>query len=139
MGPEQPSLLLPTTFLKSSQSHQAALAGQGDYNGDGINDIAIAVTRSDDPPQANESLYIVFGKKRGESWPAELDVAKSYDAIITNLPKNSVVSGLGDVNSDGVDDFGITDPANRTVGLILGRKNWTPQLVFGADFTDPNG
>src|SRR4029078_2409309 len=49
---------------------QSIFATPGDYNGDGIKDIAVAVTRAfrfnnTESPFLNEGVYIIFGRAAG--------------------------------------------------------------------------
>ena len=108
--------------------------GIGDINGDGIDDIAISSPFADVYDATNEytafnrgTVYVVFGQD-GDSFPTEINLADLDGtdgfAITPQLDLTDggyggslyqaggarfghQVAGLGDVNGDGVADFGI--------------------------------
>jgi len=105
-----------------------SLAGAGDVNGDGIDDIIVATPFEDVGVlfQAGQS-YVVYGRTGG--FPAVLELSAldgtngfTLDGFLDDFSGWSV-SGAGDVNGDGVDD------------LIIGAA-WAPlagrsYVVFG--------
>ncbi|MCI0574814.1 MAG: integrin alpha [Chloroflexi bacterium] len=93
-----------------------SVSGAGDVNGDGYDDLLIGAYRADGPAGsrslAGES-YLVFG---GASLPASIDLAALGSAGVTLFGANNddfsgrSVSGAGNVNGDGYDDFLIRAP-----------------------------
>ena len=102
-----------------------------------MDDIAIAVTKTDDAVFAESGIYILFG--RTGAWPQFVDIIGTYNVVITGLGKSASVANAGDVNGDRIDDLLIGDPVAQTAGLFLGRANWTTTQLFNADFTDGTG
>ncbi|MEM9056878.1 MAG: integrin alpha, partial [Pseudomonadota bacterium] len=101
------------------------VAGDGDINGDGLDDIVIGAPYADrgDASRAGEA-YIVFGRRQGPVGPGPFD---GEETLANLLPENGgdgsrgvVLSGtfanektgrrvsiIGDVNADGFDDIAI--------------------------------
>jgi Ca2+-binding RTX toxin-like protein len=95
----------------------AAVAGIGDVNGDGLQDILVGAPRSD-------SAYVVFGKADG----AEVDLAnvaagiggfKIVGEVAGDLDSLSVAGGA-DLNRDGIADFVIGASGNEEGGANSG-------------------
>jgi hypothetical protein len=63
-----------------SRSRRAFFAAPGDYNGDHLDDIAIAITDTAGGSYQEEGIYLIFGKSG--PWTGELDVVKDADAAI---------------------------------------------------------
>lgn len=143
---------------------QTIFANPADYNGDGISDIAVAVTLTsryfpNEAPFLKEGVYIIFGRAGGFS--GTIDVVRDADVTLRGFAPagNSSadtddrlsIAGV-DVNNDGFDDLLVGNRA-LTVGgqvdagatyLFLGRSkaNWnavTNRVVFNADFNDTSG
>ncbi|MFB2921026.1 VWD domain-containing protein [Aerosakkonema funiforme] len=90
----------------------------GDINGDTIDDLIISLSSSNS--NAGKT-YILFGNKQG--FAPRFDVSqfngRNGFALVNNIDGNliSSVSGLGDLNGDGIDDLAIsTSQANLNAG-----------------------
>ncbi|MDB5319040.1 MAG: cya 2, partial [Phycisphaerales bacterium] len=135
---------------------QTIFANPADYNGDGISDIAVAVTTTgryfgNEAPFWNEGVYIIFGRATGFS--GVIDVVRDADVTIRGFAPTPNANGDwrlsiagADVNNDGFDDLLV---GNRAFGastqgaayVFLGRSKaaWTAssnKVVFSADFND---
>lgn len=87
-----------------------AVAGAGDINGDGWADILIGAYLADpNGRSASGATYVVYGRA---SFGATLELSSlngtngfEIDGELANDQSGRAVSGAGDVNGDGVDDF----------------------------------
>lgn len=104
----------------------SAVRGAGDVNHDGLADIVIGAI-----PTSIGQSYIVFGSKGPRA--VEINVANlngkngfTINGINSGDYMGSSVSGVGDFNGDGIDDFLIgADGANNNIGqsyVIFGER-----------------
>ncbi len=103
-----------------------AVSGAGDVNGDGIDDVVIGASGAN---KAAGQSYVVFGNKG--SWPTNFTLlslnGKNGFAINGFSLDHSgySVSGTGDINGDGIDDFLIgasSNPDGGRVYVIFGQR-----------------
>lgn len=135
-------------FLGNSEYDLAAyVCGQGDYNGDGYNDILVGAHGFDFPDTdgtiANAgAVYFIPGSTTSWSDSHSLgDIASSYfHGEAENDMAGYSCSGLGDVNGDGIDDFIIASPGHQdeTYGkgayyLFYGKKEFFSDSVNLSD------
>ncbi len=146
----------------------ASVAGAGDVNGDGYDDVLIGAVQFSQPEIAEGAAYLFLGSASGlessPSWTVQSNLVSAqlgYD-----------VAGIGDLNHDGYADFAIsaptadlpplsvTDPIRTDAGMVwvfLGSTsgpapstpNWTaqalqPNTLFGSSIdsagdVDSNG
>lgn len=87
------------TGIDGSDAAGYSVAGAGDVNGDGVNDIVIGANAR----SSNGSAYLVLGPISGTmsltAADASIDGLNSYDAL------GNAVGGAGDTDDDGLDDF----------------------------------
>jgi len=107
-----------------------SVAGAGDVNGDGYDDILIGAWLNDEGGVTAGQTYLIFGRSTG--WSRDTDLSKANASFwgenTYDYSGNSVV-GAGDVNGDGYDDILIgaygDDDGGSHAGqtyLILGKK-----------------
>ena len=118
------------SILRDDLSEQlgSSVSSAGDFNNDGIGDIAIVAPNADRGRNSNSAEgYLIFGKEdlasSGNLKLSQLEpnsslilqnYSKSIDSYIPNFREdrssNNVVSNLGDINGDGIDDLIIGVP-----------------------------
>lgn len=135
----------------------AAVAGAGDVNGDGVDDIIMGA-----PGDRGSSTllivapgagYVVFGKPGGvgaEVRLADLDGTNGFafkpDAPTLANAMGKGVAGVGDLNGDGIDDVAFGEPGAMIDGIragavhvVYGRTGGFPALLTPGDLTGDTG
>ena len=100
-----------------------AVAGAGDVNGDGFDDLLVGAYGDDEAGNNAGAAYLVLGSAGGLG----LDASLAHPSVIKFLGENATdnagegVAGAGDVNGDGYDDLLIGAPAsdNNTGAVYL--------------------
>lgn len=128
----------------------ASLAGLGDINGDGRDDLAIGAPEADRAGAANGgAVYLLFGRT---NWPALVDLAQlngtNGASLLSEAGFNKfgkAVAALSDFNGDNRRDVLVGAPSISTNGfpigrayVVLGRTNWPAQLVV-TNLAAPHG
>jgi Ca2+-binding RTX toxin-like protein len=123
-----------------------AVAGAGDVNGDGFDDVVLGAYRADPASGANAGqAYVVFGKA---DWSATrrlrlgmLNGTNGFrlEGVAADDEAGSAVGGAGDVNGDGYDDVlvgaALSDSGGSDRGeayVVFGKADWsaTRRLPF---------
>lgn len=125
--------------LNAPQEHfaGAAVAGIGDLNGDGIDDLAIGGP-GQWPDYGIGVVYVVFGRDAGvEPFPASLDLTildgtdgLRLDGVQDEDLAGASLAGVGDINGDGYDDMLVGAPKTELSGLW---RLGVGYVVYGRD------
>ncbi len=91
-----------------------AVAGAGDVNGDGYDDILIGANQNDESADFAGQVYLIFGKSTGWSKMSLADADASFWGEAVSDFAGTAVSGAGDVNGDGYADFLVGAPDHDT-------------------------
>ena len=103
-----------------------SMAGIGDINGDGFDDIALGAAGSFSELTGNGRVEVYTGSQQGT-----MTLDNSWTTTTTNTLLGYSVLGIGDVNQDGYDDFAYSEPlydnlALGKVTVIRGSANGLP-------------
>ncbi|MBT8446053.1 MAG: LamG domain-containing protein, partial [Gammaproteobacteria bacterium] len=140
-------LLLPAPVLQEGVwGSRSIFAEPGDYNGDGLIDIVVAVSLQNADSAAllgdysAEGVYILFGR---EEWPSSIDLVKDADVVLKGFGERLPLSAAngGSLNGDQFDDLLVSvGGADPTVQVFNGRQTWPVERVevLAADFSYAN-
>lgn len=123
------------TGLDGDEFTGYSVSGVGDINNDGIDDLVISAPNfTADPEAAPGNAYVIFGQSSsfGSSFDiSSLDGANGF--ILTGVTGGDStgysVSGIGDINNDGINDFAI----GALRASINGEQPGVTYVVFGSD------
>lgn len=115
------------------------LAGAGDLNGDGLEDLVVSGSRGQEYPVGQEwywkdvpRVYVVFGAETGLGASIDLDNLEPEQGFIIQGPDNSFlgqsIDAAGDINGDGYDDLLIGGPFADVDGVENGG---VVQVIYG--------
>lgn len=104
-----------------------SVAGPGDVNGDGIDDVIIGAHAASPYNRTNAGVsYVVFGKNTGFASVLELSTLNGANGFkingaVANERSGNAVAGAGDINGDGIKDILIGAPqANPGLRSLAG-------------------
>jgi hypothetical protein len=114
-----------------------ATASAGDFNADGVNDVAVGAPFADPLSRDNAgAVYVIYGR---EGEPREVDLAEIGERgiRIAGRPGDATgftLDGVGDVNGDGGDDLAIGSPATSADYLfdLASARAGSASIAFGA-------
>jgi len=117
-----------------------SVGAAGDFNHDGLDDIMIGAPNKtqDGKPEVGEA-YIVYGQNQGRpSTISVQDLTSDTGLVIKGLDTQNYtgasVSGIGDLNHDGIDDVAIGSPGKGPFGTPSDYPGEI-YILFGGQFT----
>ena len=123
-------------ILKGGDRYDEAgftVAGVGDVNGDGMDDVAIGARGARAGNNSPGVVYLLFGSR--SPFPAEIDLSRIGEGTGAVLQggryddnTGGAIAGAGDVNADGIGDVLVGVPGSAKAYLVFGRKDW-PGIV----------
>jgi hypothetical protein len=122
-----------TVVLESDQDYAhmgASVASADDHNGDGFADAVVGAPLYDDVQIDEGGAFVIYGDPSG--FPT-LPISKA-ESHLDGAFFGSAVSGVGDINADGYDDFLVGAPGADAGGFVvwfLGHSKYPPDA--GAD------
>jgi hypothetical protein len=138
--------------LVSGDDLGVSVASAGDVNGDGLDDLVIGASKADPNGNRSGTAYVVYGKSTPFAATLNLttlDGSNGYrfDGAATSDRAGFSVSGLGDVNGDGLADVvigstsaddGVTVDTGRSY-VIFGSTAAMPAVLTAGSLTGTNG
>ena len=124
-----------------------SVSNAGDINGDGIEDLIIGAWRNDPNGFDSGRCYVVFGSDSGLPHPLELSDLNGTNGFAINGESAGdrsgySVSGVGDINDDGIDDLGIGASSAGINGrsyVIFGNSNGFSSSIELSELNGSNG
>ena len=115
----------------ASDSAGQSIAGAGDVNGDGYDDILIGAIENDEGGDRAGQIYLIFGNE-SEYLSMDTDLSQADASFIGEVAVDRAgesIAGAGDINADGYDDILIGAPYNDEGG-VMGNAGQV-YLIFG--------
>jgi gliding motility-associated-like protein len=106
-----------------------SIAGVGDINGDGIDDLVIGASRF------AEGSVVLYGKPNGSAFNAvmnrnDIDGSNGFIIVATGVSQQvNDLGALGDVNGDGYNDFIMGKAAGGEAWVFFGRSTNFPTRI----------
>jgi len=110
----------PQTTVEGEQFHSAfgeSVAGAGDVNGDGYDDVIVGARAFDiNPGDRGGKFYVYYGGASGVDATPDFQFASQF--LDTTI--GMTVAGVGDVNGDGFGDIGVSAGIGRGTTVYYG-------------------
>ncbi len=114
----------------------AGATAAGDINGDGFDDFLAGATGDDTSASNSGSVYLFFGRASFTGSAATVAAADGrWTGINASDFMGSAIAGAGDLDGDGLDDFGV----GLINGASLGGFTGSAYLVSGANAAGNHG
>ena len=125
------SIQLSSVFSSNSDSEMGDSVAVGDFNGDGIDDIAVSSNEAGINEGDEGIVTIYLGQNFGD--PQEAVVINGKTSASYMGYRQGSLQNLGDINGDGFDDLGIRDYDDNFF-IVWGKSSWTADYDLNGDF-----
>jgi hypothetical protein len=117
--------------FSASNSSNSKVANLGDVNGDGVDDLGVTLPEIESRP--GQAAYVFLG---GSNLSARPDVTADFGDDAASSRLGTALSGVGDVNGDGIEDFAVGDvqSGRGAVFVAFGEEG----AASGLDFSTPD-
>ena len=112
-----------TDVLDDNDQFGSALAGIGDINNDGINDIAVGAPFDDTGGTDRGAVYILFMNINGtvRSTHKIASTTRLFESNLNDFDYfGSAITGIGDLDDDGFEDIAVGSPGDDDGGIDQG-------------------
>lgn len=105
--------------LESGAQSRLAVAGAGDLNADGVDDLVVGASLASPNDFASGSTYVVFGHGGAFPGSVQLNLLDGHDGFrVDGIAMGQFcglsVAGIGDINADGIDDLAMGKTGDGT-------------------------
>ena len=105
--------------LEAGAQSRLAVAGAGDLNADGTDDLVVGASLASPNGYASGSTYVVFGHGGAFPGSVQLDLLDGHDGFrVDGIAMGQFcglsVAGIGDINADGIDDLAMSKTGDGT-------------------------
>lgn len=135
-GPDYTVAMADASFVGEEADDQSGrrVADAGDVNGDGLDDMIIGAATNDYTAPDAGIAHLILGRAAAD-WGMRYDLANADASFVGEEARDQAgrrLSGAGDVNNDGYDDFLIGAPHNEETGILAGKA----YLLYGRPEAD---
>ena len=124
------SIQLSSVYSPNSESEMGDSVAVGDFNGDGIDDLAVSSNEAG-LNDGNEGIVTIYlGQNFGD--PQEAVVINGNNSGSYMGYRQGSLQNLGDINGDGFDDLGIRDYDDNFF-IVWGQSSWSADYDLNGD------
>lgn len=122
LTPDEGVTIRPDTTTQNWEGF--SVAGAGDFNGDGLDDVILSDPLYDD---ARGAAYILFGSRTGFAADLRTATLDGRNGVRLTADRRDLflgwsVAGVGDINDDGLDDVAIGQDFGPRSFIVFGRE-----------------
>lgn len=111
-----------------------SIIATGDFNGDGVDEVAIGDRNSNSNPGGGGTVYI-YRRSAADNWTAQAIIRQGlsgYNGVDESGDKFGFALASGDFDDDGFDDLAIGIPGKNQAGSPIVSSAGAVQVVYGS-------